>query len=919
MSRLLGYTLSLGLLALAVAPFALAQNPDDLASPGFTITGSFCPAGVVEQIRWQLAGENHDAGVWGSFCERDTNTGRIESTKFLAPATLSLFVSGYLGTPGLRLALRNSETGEEIELRPPTLPAEHWQAINNAVPANWVGRPVQLIGEDQSTATHGWFGFTTPLLPYSSIAIDMISSNRPESGFCPDGVDGGTQWPTVSPPPSVVAWGSYCESGDNDTGWMASRPVVAGSSLTFYLAGYPGTPGIRLTIEDLETARQLPVEITNIPGELWRLYHIPLPAQWKGQQVRLLAEDTATGPAGWIAFTEPRSTAESRAGFVFAYRVLGSVLLSLVVLILPAAAVAVLMATLGVSDVVDLTTGALLTLGLVGYAAFWVYFLNHAAGLAYTYLVVLCSCLVMAYAWMTRARHRVRLAPLRRMLHPLLLMTLACVFVISVGFIYGKPQSVQDYAANRFAPPSLWIDNLLPKLLADGVYRGHIPKPLINDWLSSDRPPLQSGIVLWMYPLTINGRDLPYEIAAVILQLTFLVGLWAYLEACQVNRKAVALVLAATFFSGFTLLNSFFTWPKLFAVGFLLLIPAYLFTGRYARIRNQWRVGAALGVAAALAMLSHGGSAFALVGIIVTFLLLRRVPGPRFLLAGVIAAALLYLPWTLYQKYYDPPGDRLVKWHIGGSVEPRSEDKLLDLLITNYGHMHPREILNYKLRNISQLYADSFDMWKRPAVILQTFFTGNEAQRAASVAWLRYSMFVHWFPSIDLFLFAPLALFASVLLRRRGSPEFQQAWRLWLCTAITLAIWCLLMFGPATTLVHQGCYFTEIAAFAGGVLALWSLSPRLAAAVTACHIVFSLAIYVWLTPPQPVGVETLMGPLNPLLTCAAILAGGGLLFILWYMARAAWPPAAEAFVHESGCHPERSEVPLRPNAVEGPL
>jgi hypothetical protein len=174
--------------------------------------------------------------------------------------------------------------------------------------------------------------------------------------------------------------------------------------------------------------------------------------------------------------------------------------------------------------------------------------------------------------------------------------------------------------------------------------------------------------------------------------------------------------------------------------------------------------------------------------------------------------------------------------------------------------------------------------WHHATIVVQTLFTGDQTRRAAAVAFLRNSMFLSWFSSIDLFGLAPLALLLCTILRRQRSVEFQQAYRLWLCTAITLVVWCVLMFGPGTTVVHQGCYFTEIAAFAGGTLAVWALSHRLAAIVTTCHVLFNAGLYVWLTTPRPMGIATFMGPLNPVLSFACFAAAVGLTLVLGRMA-----------------------------------
>ena len=44
--------------------------------------------------------------------------------------------------------------------------------------------------------------------------------------------------------------------------------------------------------------------------------------------------------------------------------------------------------------------------------------------------------------------------------------------------------------------------------------------------------------------------------------------------------------------------------------------------------------------------------------------------GPRWgRLAGGLLALVLYAPWLAYQRLYDPPGDRLLKWHLAGVTE----------------------------------------------------------------------------------------------------------------------------------------------------------------------------------------------------------------------------------------------------------
>lgn len=841
--------------------------------------GGFCVQGGIDP-KWELSRQTDGLNVWGSFCRYyNADTGHIESAKFLAPPTLTFFLAGYVGNPGLRLFLRNLETGVEFDLHPPTIPGENWQRSSFELPVAWVGKPVQMVAEDRSTTDFGWLAFTAPRLPYAMLAAGDITTSGPQTGFCRSLPSAQNTQPGGAPPGHVTAWRSYCSAGDNDTGWMASQPFIARSKLPLYVTGYPGSPEIRLALQNLNTLRQLPLQFDTVPAETWRLYYFPLPPEWKGQPVRLLAEDRATRPGGWVGFAEV-SPRQGKNNFSFGVRLVAFIVFLFIATMLPATAACIIAALRGAKTSLDLAAIALLTIGFVGYSSFWTYFWSRTAGFVFSYLILLSSCAIVLWS-LIRPEYRPKLAALQRLLVPLTLLATASIFMVSIGFLYGKPDVVQDYAVYRFGLTFLSIDNFLPKLLADAVYSGHIAKPMVGDWLSSDRPPLQAGMALWHYGWTHGNRDLAYQVLGTIWQLTFLAGLWAYLDTAGVNVGVTGLALIVSLFSGFTFVNSFFVWPKLLPVAFLLIMLAYLFTGRYYLSRTSWRAGVAVGAAAAFAMLCHGGSIFGLLGIGIATLLLRRVPSPRFLLAAAAAAILLYLPWSLYQKYYDPPGDRLLKMHLAGVGAPHPEIKLSDLVVSKYKSLGWKGVEYCKKSNFKAV-VNPDPYLPHPMATLGSLFTGDSLQRSAAVMELRETMFFRWLWSLDVFGLVPILWIMWAVFRRRSSPEYQQAWMLWLCTVIVLIVWCLLMLGPGVTCVHQGCYFTEIVAFAGAVLGLWAISPRLAAIVTACHVVFNVVVYIlFLTPPQSVGFASYFGPVNPVLACASAISGLAFMLTLW--------------------------------------
>src|ERR1700722_15567082 len=197
-------TLSALIFAITVLPAQAADS--SLQSPGVVSIRGFCPGGVY-RVR---QGDRQPDGVstWGSFCQNgDRDVGRLESQDFVAPPALNLYLAGFPGFPGRHLLLKNAQSGEEIELWPRTLPREKWQLNNLPVPPAWIGKPVRLTAEDSVTGPGGWLGFSLPIVPASSL-LPPIDTNRPQDGFCPNGVYHTTKWPDNVRPPGLAVWGS---------------------------------------------------------------------------------------------------------------------------------------------------------------------------------------------------------------------------------------------------------------------------------------------------------------------------------------------------------------------------------------------------------------------------------------------------------------------------------------------------------------------------------------------------------------------------------------------------------------------------------------------------------------------------------------------------------------------------------------
>ena len=869
---------SLVLSAFLAIPAAQGQT-----APSAEGGSGFCADGVYYATSWPDGKRPAGLETWGSFCKHgDDDVGRVESQKFWAPSILNLYLAGYPGMPGRKLTLSRIESGEEMELRPPGAPGLKWQLSSFPLPPEWTGRPVKLIAEDRATGYGGWFGFSQPLLPAFSLMFPVIATNGQPSGFCPEGAYPGTIWPSCVRPPGITTWGSFCQPGMAATGWMASRPAVAGDYLTLYVAGFHNMPGIRLAVQDMKSEGQLLLDPSFPAGDVWHQVHVRMPVEWRGRPVRVLAQDQAAGPRGWIAFSDP---APQSLGWQFsvAAKALGLVLLFAALLFLPCAAASLLAAHRGIQDALDLTAIALAALGLTGYGAFWIYLFSRRAGMLFSYAAV--SACYLAVVYLLVQPSRVRLLPVKQLVMPGILVVLASGFIVSLGLLRGGADAPLEIPPVRFRPPDLVGDHVLPKILADGVYAGHIPRPIMSDWLSSDRPPLQAGNALWAYAWTRGGRDLEYLVLSVVLQCSFLAGLWGLLSASKISRGCQALAVVMCFFTGFTYVQGFYTWPKLYPVAYLLIIAAYLFTDRYHLVRGSAVTGALIGVLTALAMLCHGGSMFAICGLAGSMLLSGRIPGRRFVLAMAGAAMVTYAPWTLYQKVFDPPGDRLLKFHLTGTQEPRPDVGLARLLVTNYGRLGLGNAVKYKITNF-RLLGDSLQPYMQDlAAITASPMPGEDRQRADTADRLRRMKFHFLIPCLGLASLGPVALLAAALSKRRKRAEFAPAFRLWLCTAITIVVWCLLIFGPNGTVVHVGSYFTVIAAIAASCLAFWTVHPGAALAAAGLEILWNAIVYFGVAAPAPLpgdGLVTaaLSGPLNAGFAVACVLSAGGIFLAL---------------------------------------
>lgn len=330
--------------------------------------------------------------------------------------------------------------------------------------------------------------------------------------------------------------------------------------------------------------------------------------------------------------------------------------------------------------------------------------------------------------------------------------------------------NIIQVARERWPGHVATLDNTLPLILADAILAGHVPTPLVGDWLASDRPPLQTGLYLL---LAVAYVDAGYQVVGMALQMLCIPACFALARALGATLLVAVLVAVAAFFTPLVLVSGIFVWPKLCAAAYLIFAASLYFAP--ASERSLTRNGLLFGTMCAAAALLHGGSLFALIGMALAALFLRQLPSLRYLFGVTVSFVALYAPWLAYQRFIDPPGDRLLKWHLAGLIEvdPRPA---LTAIRDVYNAMSTQEWGSLQIGKIQRLFWGS-----------EVALTGPINALLGSVEAARTMAFNSVWGTLGLAGIGLLATPYFFLCLPRARPMLV----VWL---VTLAAWLLMMF-----------------------------------------------------------------------------------------------------------------------------
>ncbi len=653
----------------------------------------------------------------------------------------------------------------------------------------------------------------------------------------------------------VTLWGSHC-GDDAIAGELRSPPFTAPTILELFVAGYAGgadKPGLQLFLEREDNHARVPLRLRRQPGEMWVKLRWWMDADVRGKEVRLVAIDHEGGISGWMGVSNPRRLSVLnywRQELKSWAQTMGTYLSQLGLFLLPGfAAASLLTARRGrpplaaiYQVMVVICTGATL-----GYVSFWLFFFSKGWGRGFSYVVYLLSAGLLVWL-LVRTSEAVRrsFALIRE---PILYATLAGLCYTSLFFLFSDPFFPGiGYVSDRFFMQVLAADNIIPKIFAERIYDRKPVKPFCcTDWLSSDRPPLQSGIVLMEQPLSMmKNSETRYELLSSALQCFWICGVWCLLTAIGTERRRIRQVLGFLIFSGFLFYNSVYTWPKLLAASCILFLLSILFDIGLAK-RSLTSFEAVLAaVCLGLALMAHPGSTFSLAVFALVLVKLRKQFTARQVAMGLLIVIAFYLPWSAYQKYVDPPGNRLLKIHLGGVV-PIDSRSTWEAIRDSY-HAHTlSEIVSYKWINLVFLGGnDFFDSYGLTAWDRAAREKSRNAQR------------IYMWNAVGLVNAGWLAWLVLFIRGKRTGWAIPYAGWLIGAAFANLVFWSLITFGPYETQTAHSSY-ADILLLSIGLLSFILTLPRAVFVILFAWQLFNFFwVWVWSLPAriaQPISFE----------------------------------------------------------------
>ena len=471
---------------------------------------------------------------------------------------------------------------------------------------------------------------------------------------------------------------------------------------------------------------------------------------------------------------------------------------------------------------------------------FWAFFATPVFGETVVFFTLFGAVLsVVGLLW----KGSVPRATVRQLAIPFGLWILGSAFLVFLGFAHGGADHALSTAATRFSAGPLPSDNDIPHFFTEWVYaNGHRGTPPVypGEWLLSDRPPLQIGYMLAQRPLLWNANLLDYQLIGVMLQQLWIVAVWALLLAFRIGRVTRVLIVGTLLCSDLAITNGFFIWPKMLPAAMLIAVAALVVSPLWPEVRRSLWGAALVAALLGLALLGHGASIFGAIPIAI-IAAYRGLPSARWIGVGLLVGIACMAPWSAYQRYKDPPGNRLTKWMLAGVVEIDGRGTR-EAIFDSYGEAGLGGTLHNKAENFVTMagsgpFVDSAD---------RAIGAVGDGDWGFGLRELRTILFFYFLPSLGLLLLAPVLMAAAWRCGRRSQPDWGFSLTCWSIVVIGCLFWGLILFGngQSRAVLHVGSFALPLLAFVACVSGLRATFPRFAVYYCCVAAVVMLAVYI---------------------------------------------------------------------------
>lgn len=575
----------------------------------------------------------------------------------------------------------------------------------------------------------------------------------------------------------LVKYGSYVD-GDSTVGSFTSDWYTANGTINIMISGYPANAGNKLEIQFLNSKKSIVYQANN-PGETWKEWSFKVN---KNEPFRIIAQDQSIQPAGWLGFSLPYKNFVPESILIILQLMLG--IYYFLLFLLPGIVLASYIYPLISAKPLFLLLSVAGSFG-IGYATFYIYYLNPLLGKICSIVIIILS-IILFYI---RRTIIVTIFKSSDYIWPLRFVILQSLFYLSVLFSLHTDTEAHVEIQGRFLNNSLQPDNIIPYIFLERIFNGLSVSHFLGDWLSSDRPPLLTGVLALLRALSIfQNPELFYQIMGTFIQSSWIIAIWAIVRNKKWNNTVLFLTLSFITFSGWSLINTNFLWPKISTIPMIIL--AYILLIQAKRTRADIIIGS---LACAFAFLLHGGSIFSILALGIMLLYKTYRLSWKEIGLGILIFIITVLPWTLYQKLADPPGDRLLKWQLAGVIDINNQS-FLTTFIEAYRSHSLADIFSFKLSNFITLLPEITKMSNLSEIRFQFFNNFTLVNGIALVGLLSLIIYtsknyknIHW----------------------SSTPAVPITYQL----VLSLCVWCLLLFGPGATQVHQGSYANDVFLF----------------------------------------------------------------------------------------------------------